>query len=228
MTAQEIADLIDRLKGHFVLTAVGLTMAVNPEADRLLDESGVNLDRDQIRLRRSGKSDYTLPIREVVEASQLDKDRQWAVIESWLELSIIRVGAALDERKYFDKAPVLVFFKHVRNGLAHGNTFDRPTAEAEQRGNEGDQKRKRRRAGQDGYWALTARFGDRTITKKTEGRVYGGRGLLKRGDLLALLDEVAAHLRTDPPQLSHRDARAVYGSAPEIEEQTIGESTVLS
>ncbi|AEF43128.1 hypothetical protein [Hoyosella subflava] len=49
MTAQETADLIDRLKGHFVLTVVGLPLAVSPNVERLLAESGVSLETDSDR-----------------------------------------------------------------------------------------------------------------------------------------------------------------------------------
>ncbi|AEF43129.1 hypothetical protein [Hoyosella subflava] len=143
-------------------------------------------------LNRRGGSHYTLSFREVVEGARHDKERQFAVVDSWLELAVIRVAAALGEHAYFDKAPVLVFLRHVRNGLAHGGQFTYQESR---------------------YWELNARFGNLEITKETTGGVFGSFGFLSRGDMLALLDEVASHLRTDPPKKSHEEARASFGSA---------------
>ncbi|AHK36010.1 hypothetical protein Pd630_LPD16051 (plasmid) [Rhodococcus opacus PD630] len=177
VTALEIADLIERLKGHFVLTAVGLSMAVSPDVDRLLAEVGVSLD-DPIAVRRHGGPDYVLPIRPTIEESQTDNDRKLDVIDAWLDLAIFRVADELEQHNYFDKAPILAFLRHVRNGLAHGNRFDlRP-----------------------GNWMqVEAKYGKLQITEKLNGeRVLGSGGFLKRGDALALLDDIAAHLRTEP------------------------------
>lgn len=68
VTAIEIADLIERLKGHFVLTAVGLSMAVSPDVERLLAEAAISLN-DPIVVRRRGRPDYVLPIRPTIEES---------------------------------------------------------------------------------------------------------------------------------------------------------------
>jgi hypothetical protein len=41
----------------------------------------------------------------------------------WLVGSLIAVGDALSDHKYLDHAPVLELVYHLRNGVAHGNTF---------------------------------------------------------------------------------------------------------
>ena len=181
MTAAEIADLIDRLKGHFALAAVGLSLVSSPTAERHLNEIGIVLD-DPIQLRQRDSHDYHLPIRDAVELASHDPERQRAVLDAWLEMAILRIGDELGQQHYFDKAPVLIFLRRVRNGLAHGNKFDPQPPNAGAKTN--------------GWQSLPARYGGLEITWESQGRVLGSGGLLKRGDALGLLDAVAAHLRT--------------------------------
>jgi hypothetical protein len=42
----------------------------------------------------------------------------------WLTGSLLRIGDALKANRYFDHAPVLELVRHLRNGVAHGNSFD--------------------------------------------------------------------------------------------------------
>lgn len=42
----------------------------------------------------------------------------------WLIGSLLAVGDALQEHKYFDHAPELELVYHLRNGVAHGNRFN--------------------------------------------------------------------------------------------------------
>ncbi|WP_328714309.1 hypothetical protein [Nocardia salmonicida] len=114
MTPEEIADLIDRYKGHFALTSVGLALATGPNVEQHLDDMQISLD-DPIELRRRDRPDYVLPIRQTISTASHDHERKFAVIDAWLELAIMRVADELDQNNYFDKAPVLVFLRHVRN-----------------------------------------------------------------------------------------------------------------
>lgn len=62
MTPVEIADLIDRLKGNYALSAIGLALTVNENAEDLMCQAGVSV-KDSIRVSRSkGYDKYELPI----------------------------------------------------------------------------------------------------------------------------------------------------------------------
>lgn len=38
--------------------------------------------------------------------------------------ALLTLGDALSKYNYFDRAPILELVRHLRNGIAHGNTFD--------------------------------------------------------------------------------------------------------
>lgn len=124
MTPVEIADLIDRLKGNYALSAIGLALTVNENAEDLMCQAGVSV-KDSIRVSRSkGYDKYELPIAPYVQGPATAHAQQKAMVQSWLELSILHVGHQLAANSYFDRAPVLKFFRHIRNGVAHGNKMN--------------------------------------------------------------------------------------------------------
>lgn len=41
----------------------------------------------------------------------------------WFVGALLTLGDALEEHDYFDRAPELELLRHLRNGVAHGNTF---------------------------------------------------------------------------------------------------------
>lgn len=42
----------------------------------------------------------------------------------WFVGALLTLGDALADQRYFDRAPELELVRHLRNGVAHGNTFD--------------------------------------------------------------------------------------------------------
>jgi hypothetical protein len=48
----------------------------------------------------------------------------------WFAGALLRVGDALAQHQYFDRAPELELIRHLRNGIAHGNRFkiDNPSS----------------------------------------------------------------------------------------------------
>jgi len=180
MTAPaDIADLIDRLKGYFALSAIGVALTVHSDAEELMRQVGISVD-DSIRLSRTkGYGDYELPLTSYARGSETTHQQRNAMLQSWLELTILHVGHKLAVYNYFDKAPVLVFFRHIRNGVAHGNRMNvRPD---------------RDKKGREKEWK-EVKWGNFEIKPYMEAAAVGG--LLRRGDALALLDDVAVYLRT--------------------------------
>lgn len=179
MTPVEIADLIDRLKGNYALSAIGLALTVNENAEELMRQAGVSVE-DAIRVSRSkGHGDYQLPIAPYVKGAETAHDQQKAMVQSWLELSVLHVGHQMAVNSYFDKAPVLQFFRHIRNGVAHGNRMNvRPVKN----------KRGKEQKWTDVTW--------RTFVIRLYMDAAAIGGVLRGGDALMLLDDVADHLRS--------------------------------
>jgi hypothetical protein len=59
----------------------------------------------------------TWPRREPIQLWLLILDRLWLVG------ALLTIGDALAKHSYFDHAPELELLRHLRNGVAHGNTF---------------------------------------------------------------------------------------------------------
>lgn len=85
------------------------------------------------------------------------------------------VGDELSNNGYFDKTPELEFFRHLRNGISHGNKFsfknDEPTRLAKFKGFE--------------------------ITKVIQGKTVLFE-FISTGDLFDLFDHIKTHLRALP------------------------------
>ena len=82
------------------------------------------------------------------------------------------IGHELSLRSYFDKSPELEFFRHLRNGISHGNRFHFKS---------GEPKR-------------PARFRAFNMTPALHGQAVLFE-YMSTGDVFDLLDHVKAHLR---------------------------------
>ena len=85
------------------------------------------------------------------------------------------IGHELKSKQYFDKTPELEFFRHLRNGLSHGNKFYF---------REGEPKR-------------PARFKTFEITRCLQGQEVAF-SFINTGDFFDLFDYLKAHLRALP------------------------------
>lgn len=85
------------------------------------------------------------------------------------------VGDRLQRAAYFDKAPLLEFFRHIRNGVSHGNQLHFVGPEP------------RRPASFRGF----------TLSRADHGKTLFFEYMLT-GDAMDLLDDTEAHLRSLP------------------------------
>ena len=91
---------------------------------------------------------------------------QFMTILSWL-------GEELSKNGYFDKSPELEFFRHLRNGISHGNTFNLLNGEPQR----------------------PARFTQFEIMPSLHGQPVLFE-FISTGDLFDLFDHVKRHLRS--------------------------------
>lgn len=117
--------------------------------------------------RRLGPT-YVMATQDYLEAP-VSRERNKLLVSSCPERIILEVGARLDKNNYFDHAPVLEFLRHVRNCVAHDGRFNVERV------------------------PYPAEFDGMTIDEDTVGRL-DERFL--PGDLMALVDAVADHVRS--------------------------------
>ncbi|EID79760.1 MULTISPECIES: hypothetical protein [Rhodococcus] len=177
LPAGDIADLIDRLKSHFVLSVVGLPVLVHDRREEFLQMAGVDMS-DPVSLNSGeGNERYILPIKESLDAVQTDRTMQMNLVRSWAELSVLKVGQEMKNAKYFnDHRPIFEYLRHVRNAVAHGNAFHF----------QGSNPVKH-----------PASFRSHHIDTRMEGTICVS-GELKVGEVFLLLDDIASDLRTLP------------------------------
>ena len=174
-TAAEIADMIDRLQQYFAAISTSLIMLNDDDMLRFFNSIGYD-EGSKIKLGRRDNSYYRNinlwdAIRSVKGSSGFNLDFlgiQLMTILSW-------VGDELSSNQYFDKTPELELFRHLRNGISHGNTFNLQHGEP------------RRPAAFKGFQITPALHGQNVLFQ-----------FMSTGDLFDLFDHVKAHLRSLP------------------------------
>lgn len=173
--AEDIADLISELRLAYVALSLTPVLINQPDFLKYLESHGF----DQGSTVRLGRTDGTY-----YEGLDIYDSLQLAVNHApfnRLQLGMIfhlifsTIGDRLQRAQYFDNAPVLEFFRHIRNGVSHGNRLHFVGAEP------------RRSASYRGF-TLTAADHDKTLFFE----------YMLTGDAMDLLDDTEAHLRALP------------------------------
>ena len=175
MTAREIADLIDSLQSVYAATSTALLLLNDDQTIQLLAAKGFDPGAT-IRLGRQDNTYYEgIKLRDSINLvrgnARFNLDflgSQFMTILSW-------VGDQLSENGYFDKTPELEFFRHLRNGVSHGNRLNLL---------HGEPKR-------------PAKFKEFEITPTLHGQPVLFE-FISTGDLFDLFDHVKNHLRSLP------------------------------
>lgn len=100
---------------------------------RLRPQAFVQLIRDyptDFVLRKDGTK-WEFGVQDAIGSATWDEPIPTELPRVWPAGSLLAVGDALARNDYFDRAPVLELVRHLRNGIAHGNSFritnlDRP------------------------------------------------------------------------------------------------------
>lgn len=168
----QIASLIDRLKATYVASSTGLLLLNAPELSQWLAQYGVDVG-STVRLGRRDNSYYEgLDVHQSLALVQGDPAYNLDFLRSLFITVLSILGDALARNGYFDKTPELEFVRHLRNAVSHGNKFHFTS----------------------GGLSRSAQFGALVIT----GSLQDQPALFEfigPGDLFALFDHVAAHLR---------------------------------
>lgn len=173
--AGDIAVLIDSLQATYAATSTMLAVTNDDDFLNFFETKGFG-HGSTIHLRRKDDTCYKgIDVWKSVHAVQKNPQFNLDYLRAHLGTMISWIGHNLKENKYFDEHPLLEFFKHIRNGISHGNTFTFLGKEP----------------------AKPARFRGFEITKSLNGQCVLF-DYIEAGDVMDLLDEVKVHLRTLP------------------------------
>ena len=172
-SAADIAASIDWLQATYAATSTMLVTLNDNDFLNLFASKGYD-HGSTVKLGRKDntyyeginlwKSVYT--VRENPQFNLNYLGTQLGTMISW-------IGHDLSKNSYFDKAPLLEFFRHVRNGISHGNAFKLEAAEPRR----------------------PAKFRGFEITKSLNGQCVLFE-YMSTGDVMDLFDDVKAHLRS--------------------------------
>lgn len=170
---EEIADLIRKLQKTYAGTGAALYLFNHPQIFDFLDATGVDQGSTVVLRKKDGSKYDDLDVYEAIERIRGNNRYTLDFIRNIHITKIIRVGDHLSQNDYFDKAPVLEFFRHLRNAVSHGNEFTFY----------GDEPRR------------LARFGDFELDDSLNGTT-ALFDYIDPGDVMELFDEVEDHLRS--------------------------------
>ena len=119
LNAFRIARLAHRLAGGYYVHSAILDLVPSGAVKQPIDYSIIR----EVPRKDGTKHQYAFNhyLREAVANTKTKDDLD----RVWLTGALISIGDALSKnvRKYFDRAPHLELVRHLRNGIAHGNTF---------------------------------------------------------------------------------------------------------
>lgn len=179
MTALEIADLIDRLQATYAAWSAALFLSNDDQVLQMLVKKGFDPD-STVRLGRQDNTYYDrIRVWDSINLIRGNSQFNLDFLNSMFMTTLCWVGNELKKNKYFDKTPELEFFRHLRNGVSHGNRFNF----------QGKEPR------------LKSEFKGFKITRDLEGQAVLFK-FMSTGDLFDLFDVIKAQLRAINPQKS--------------------------
>jgi hypothetical protein len=119
--AYDVGRLAHRLGTGYYAHAAAIAVASDPRARELMPAPGSTISEAPVS-RKDG-SQHTFHFAHYLAEVRDNPDTVNDLARIWLTGALLTLGDALDEHKYFDKAPELELVRHLRNGIAHGNAF---------------------------------------------------------------------------------------------------------
>jgi hypothetical protein len=174
-SAKEIADMLQRLQDYYVAASTALILLNDDEVLRLLQAKGYD-PGSTVRLGRQDNSYYEgIKLWDAIHSFRGRSGFNLDLMGSLLMTALSWVGDELSKNAYFDRTPELELFRHLRNGISHGNRFNLVKGEP------------RRPAKFKGF--------EITQALHAQGVLFE---FMSTGDVFDLFDHVKEHLRSLP------------------------------
>ena len=127
MTANQAALTVGRLaerlaRGYYAHSAA-IVVATDPRAANLAPQTQPGFVVPVGYVTRKDGTQHVFHFHHFLNQARSDPSIAHELERIWLAGSLLRVGDALSLYSYFDRAPELELLRHLRNGIAHGNTF---------------------------------------------------------------------------------------------------------
>jgi hypothetical protein len=123
-TAFEIGRLAERLAQSYYAHAAAIEVASDPRSDALVPDLLPGHAVPVGFVMRKDGTRHVFDSRHYLNEARTRPEVIGELPRTWLVGSLLTVGDALKDCGYFDHAPILELLYHLRNGVAHSNTFD--------------------------------------------------------------------------------------------------------
>lgn len=118
-TGQLIEKLVAGYYGHLAATIIATDVRAVSMAPAI--ETGQNVPVG--RVFRNDQTSHTFHFLHYLKTLKTDPAIEETLSRVWLSGVLITAGDLLSKNRYFDRAPEFELVRHLRNGIAHGNTF---------------------------------------------------------------------------------------------------------
>jgi hypothetical protein len=122
----EIGRLAHRMAQGYYAHAAAVEVSKDPQSKALASTILQGIDGQPVTVgyvNRNNKTQHTFDFNHYLDylnSPSMVND----LPRVWLVGSLLTIGDALAEQRYFDHAPELELLYHLRNGIAHGNKFN--------------------------------------------------------------------------------------------------------
>lgn len=121
--AFEVGRLAERLAWGYYAYAIAIEVATDPRSDALIREPPPGHGVPVGFVSRRDGTQHVFDSRHYLNEARKHPTLMGELPRTWLVGSLLTVGDALAEHRYFDHAPILELLYHLRNAVAHGNVF---------------------------------------------------------------------------------------------------------
>jgi hypothetical protein len=120
--AFRVGHLAQDLFDSYFMHEAAMLVARDPRAAALLPAVEAGSLVPVARVRRKDGGEQSFHLRHYLERAQDRHPDEFSRV--FLAGGLLTIGDSLKSEEYFDHAPELELVRHLRNGVAHGNTFN--------------------------------------------------------------------------------------------------------
>jgi hypothetical protein len=122
-SAFDVGQLSERLFGGYLGHLSSLAIASDARAAHIVPPvvPGQSVPIGKV-IRKDG-TEWSYDFAHFLRLAKSDTMIATETERVWIAGALLRLGDALTQNQYFDRAPELELVRHLRNGIAHGNRF---------------------------------------------------------------------------------------------------------
>jgi hypothetical protein len=128
--AFEVGQLAQRMAVGYFAHKAAIAVATDPRAKNLVQSVQPSFIVPVGYVTRKDGTQHVFHFDHFLDQARDDPAMAHDFEHMWLAGSLLAVGDALSMHGYFDRAPALELVRHLRNGIAHGNTFRMDNAQS--------------------------------------------------------------------------------------------------